>query len=354
MDVPELQKYEEQRTRLMKDGFDRIKESDFEAAAAIFKEVVSIDPEDPVAQMFAAACFAETGRGPEAEAFARKAITLAPLSAFSHYVLAIALLANGEEKEAESRLWDAVAVEPHSAFARVELARMLIAGSRHTEAMRQVEEALRLSPDNAEALFFSALGQVLKQEIEAAATTLERVIELEPTHDRAFALYGAVLMIRADRFLTTPPKLEDYRKATNVLSMALHLNPQLDFARHQIKLAEDAVARISTPTTGLPKEERWYHSLLKQLAIWGGYAVLTIGVFALMCWLDSRGSDFLVGVALMLGMELGAFLIMLYIKRDFSALPPSLYDLGRRFSKSKSDSDSEDNQGREDNRRARK
>jgi len=67
------------------------------------------------------------------------------------------------------------------------------------------------------------------------------------------------------------------------------------------------------------------------LSIWLGLTIVSIGIFTLIVWLDESGfSDVWETLMGMLVFEALAFFLMIYVRKDLSALPPSIVSFVER------------------------
>jgi superkiller protein 3 len=331
--VDEFLKLEQHLVRLLNRAFDSFESNDIEASAPAFEAILALQPDNAVVCAFTAVCVGRRGRLEEAERLARRSIGLAPELGLTHYVLAIVLIARGEFNEAESALWEAVTADPSSCLFRLELARTLMARDRWDEALLQSQQAVEVSPNEPEALYTLGALQTTARKFELATATIERALELDPNHAHALAIHGYLLTVRADELFTTPPKLAGYKKAVDALRRALALDPSNELAKVHLKMAEDAVERISTPISSWVKTERIDRQKIGQSFILLGMVTLFGLSILLIREFDPNGEQLLTGYAFVLAVELVVFLLILYFKRDFSALPPSLYAIGEKILK---------------------
>ena len=317
--------------RLKKEGLHRLASNDYESAWRTFEQLLLLDEEDPVANTLGAASLLNLGRLDEAEPLARKGVRLTPQLALSHYYLALLLIAKEEYEEGESEIWEAVAREPNIAGYRLVLGRLLFIQSREAEACEQLKRCNENLPENAEAHFLLGLSLLRCGQILEAKDEFDKSLLLEPENEDALAFDGLLCMAKADDLLTTPPKLAGYRHAADLLRRALELNPDNELASEWLRLAEKTIERISKPSDPPPKPERWYKELSKQLLVWVALAAISIGMFAAMVWLDeSKTADFWVVALFILLFDLSAFGLMSYLRRDFSALPPTIVSFVER------------------------
>jgi Flp pilus assembly protein TadD len=320
--------------KLTKEGLGKFASNDLEAALKAFERVLMLDGDHAVANTLGAASLLNLGRVDEAETLARTAVRLTPQLALAHYYLGVILIAKLENDEAESEIWEAVALEPYNAEMRVALGRLLFIRQRDDDAAEQLRQAVNLSAKNAEAHFLLGLCLMRAGQFREARVQLEETLRLQPENDSALTFDGLLCMASADDLLTTPPKLAGYKHGAELLRRAIEINPSNELAAEYLRVAEETIERISRPTE-ISKPETWYQSLLKLLSVWAGLAATAIGMFAVIAWLDeSFGFEgFLYGTLFVSVGYLLAFCLMLYLRRDFSALPPSVVGLVERISK---------------------
>lgn len=317
--------------RLTKEGLERLASSDYESAWRTFEQLLFLDEDNPIANTLGAASLLNLGRIEDAEPLARKGVCLTPQLALAHYYLALLLIAKGEYDEAESEIWEAVAIEPHNAGYPLVLGRLLFLQSREREACEQLRRCVELSPENAEAHFLFGLSLLRCGQIRDAKDELEVSLSLQPENDEALAFDGLLSMAKADDLLTTPPKLSGYRHAATLLRRAIELNPGNELAGDWLRLADEAIERISKPSDPPPPPEKWYKTASKQLLVWLGLAALSMAMFGAMVWLDeSRTADFWVVALGILIFDVLAFCVMSYLRKDFSALPPTIVSFVER------------------------
>jgi Flp pilus assembly protein TadD len=311
--------------RLTREGVDKLGSNDYESAWRAFEQVLFLDEDNPVANTLGAASLLSLGRIDEAEPLARRGIFLTPHLALAHYYLAVLLVARKNDEEAESEIWEAIAIEPENAGYRLLLGRLLFTHSREAEACEHLRHSVELSPENAEAHFLFGLSLMRSGQVSEAKDQLETTLRLQPENDVALAFDGLLSMSHADALLTTPPKIAGYQHAAGLLGRAIELNPDNDLAREWLRVAEETLERITKPTEPPLPPEKWYKTAAKQLLVWVGLAAVAIAMFAVTVWLDESGTADLWVVAIcILIFELLAFGVMSYLRKDFSALPPTI------------------------------
>ena len=98
-----------------------MREGDFERAAAILKELNSLDPTDAMAWQMLGVSLGSLGRSAEAVGAFQKAVELQPSSARAQFNLAVALQKSERTSEARSHLEKALALDPGYEQARARL-----------------------------------------------------------------------------------------------------------------------------------------------------------------------------------------------------------------------------------------
>lgn len=94
----------------------------------------------------------------DAEALARKAVSLKPERAELHLALATALHMQGKAREAEAAYGECLKRDRKNVRALINLGSLQVDGGQPAAAIKALDGALHLSPDNAEALFHKGRG----------------------------------------------------------------------------------------------------------------------------------------------------------------------------------------------------
>jgi len=335
---PNLAEERKRVAELLKAGFERLAVKDYEGALLEFDSARRFDPTCGFASLLSSACLVQLNRTDEANESLENSSSTSS-GALTHILQSQILNAREQYDEAEHELWQAVAADVSEAFARVELGRFLYSRNRLGEAREQLERAIQIDSKNAEAHLLVGLSYLGSSEFESATTPVETALALEPLNDRAMALYGYLLMIRAYKLFQTPTKLVGYENAIEALGRALALNPHNELAIEGLKEAEAVVARIGKPSDPPAGFDSWREPF-RWLLIWIIMIVFCAGYFALLVWLDeSFGSEtFWVGMIITSVVFIVAFCLAILLRKDYSALPPSIISLAQRFSREKKSS----------------
>jgi len=164
-----------------------------EAAASLYREVLTLDPRNDVACGNLAVIAATRGDLALAEELFRQAVKLRPADAKSHHNLGSLLQQRGRPAEAVAAHQRAVALKSNYHDAYFGLGNALKLEGRLDEALVAYQHVIALRPDHAEA--FNNIGVVLQQQRKSdlALTAYMRATELRPTYAEAHFNLGAAL-----------------------------------------------------------------------------------------------------------------------------------------------------------------
>jgi tetratricopeptide (TPR) repeat protein len=152
---------------------------------ALWKRVVDITSDDPIAQNELGLVLAHQGEADEAIAHLSEAVRLAPNFAQAHNNLGVVLAKNGKSDEAVVRFSEAVRLEPSFVEAQNNLGIALINVGRVDEGVINLHRALRLDPSDAVA--HNSLGLALGKQgrLNEAIAHFSEAVRLNPTYAEA-------------------------------------------------------------------------------------------------------------------------------------------------------------------------
>jgi tetratricopeptide (TPR) repeat protein len=233
--------------RLLRDGLEKLEAGDAAGALLEFESALLFDEDNVAASCLAAASLSRLGRSTEGEALALRAIELAPDFSFSHAVAAEVLFALEKYSEAEAHLMEAVSIEPHNPGPMIELARFLILRDRPQEAGEHLRRSLEISPELAEArlLFAASLSQ--QGRWEDADLEIELVSRIRRVDATSLAVAAWLRMSRADDLNFSAPKLEEFKRALELLTTAHAIEPSNQLVQELLPICREAVARVGKP-----------------------------------------------------------------------------------------------------------
>lgn len=116
----------------------------------------------------------------DAEALARKAVSLKPERAELHLALATALHMQGKAREAEAAYGECLKRDRKNVRALINLGSLQVDGGQPAAAIKALDGALHLSPDNAEALFHKGRGLGRMGEAGEALQIFDELAKKQP------------------------------------------------------------------------------------------------------------------------------------------------------------------------------
>lgn len=222
---------------------------DLGRAEQIYREILRVQAEHPVALHFLGVLLYQRGQHEAAIVHLRRALARAPDAAAAHNNLGNALQASGKLEEGVASYRRALELDAGSLLAHNNLGNALLKLGRLDEAVDSYRRALELRPDHAEA--HANLGAALRAqgELEQAVASCRRALEIRPDYPEAYATLGNALRAQGKleeavasfrRALTIRP---DYAEAHNNLGAALGDQGRLDDAvacfREAVRLRPD-------------------------------------------------------------------------------------------------------------------
>lgn len=210
--------------RHFKAGTDALGRKDFEAAAAHFRNSLSVDPENALTHYNLALALLPLGRDEEAEAELRRSLELDPGYVHAHYNLGVLLTEDGRFKEAAWHFEKAHEFDPNDPEACLEWAAALGRLGRFAEAAAAYEQAVQLTPGNPDVWFGRAMALILAAQYAAAQTALEEGIEAVPDNTPLTHLLARLLATSPD------PEVRDGQRAHQLATLAFEQHPSLDHA----------------------------------------------------------------------------------------------------------------------------
>ncbi|OLE53353.1 MAG: hypothetical protein AUG51_13585 [Acidobacteria bacterium 13_1_20CM_3_53_8] len=200
--------------KLFERGQDAHARGDLAGAIKLYEEAIKLQPEFPEAEYQRGRALVALVRLPEAEKAFRRAIELREDWALPFAALGALLVRAGRASEAEPLLRRALELDAKNNVALVALAYLRLNAGANAEAVELAQRATAERSAPASAWAVRGLAEYANGNKQAAATSFDRALELDP-HD-VNALMGRA-QLRADR--------GDYAHAIEDLKEALRLNP---------------------------------------------------------------------------------------------------------------------------------
>lgn len=165
---------------------------DFEAAAALCREVLEDAPDHPAALLHLARAIHNAGDQSGALATLRRAVEQRPDFAEGWAALAHALRARGDIDSALQAYEQALAESPGLRQPRLDLGITLFNSDDAHGALACFEELLTRDPDDIDALIYSGLALQLLGDLSTAKSRLEKAVIDHPEHPLAHRFLAAV------------------------------------------------------------------------------------------------------------------------------------------------------------------
>jgi tetratricopeptide (TPR) repeat protein len=181
-----------------------------------------LDPRSFDMRFRLATCYHQSGDLEAAIDNYRESINLSPRSAAARSNLGAALAAQGNDYEAIKAYKESLECEGAQPVVLVNLATVYLKQERWTTAQRTLSTALKMDPDLAVA--HERIGYALWRvgELEPAAESYRRAIDLDPQNAAALAGYGVVLMTQ---YLENPAQVSLRDEAVESWHRSLEANP---------------------------------------------------------------------------------------------------------------------------------
>lgn len=190
--------------------FDRAmylqKQGQYEAAAAEWRKVLAISPDDALANDNMGMALLLSGRREESAAYLRKATEMKIRKALEndagsaplHDRLGTALLDSGRGDEAIAEFRKAVELQPGFAAARCDLGGALAAKGSLDGAFVELRKAIEADPRYAPAYYNLGLAWMRKGEADKATEQWRKALEIKPDYAEAHISLGDALYARGD------------------------------------------------------------------------------------------------------------------------------------------------------------
>jgi len=158
------------------------KTGDIESAEAVYLEILEEDPAHAEARHMAGIVCLQRGQVPQAERYFRDAIALDDQQANFHLNLGNALGAQNRAREAYECFHQAVELDPENLAALSNAASALLSMGRSAEARPYCLKILEIEPGDAEARLSLAVACIEDRDTHAAIEQLRKGLEIQPDH----------------------------------------------------------------------------------------------------------------------------------------------------------------------------
>jgi Flp pilus assembly protein TadD len=205
-------------------GALRLARGDVNGAEALYREAISVDPENPTAHANLGYVLALTERHDEAIREAEEALAIEPGRSAPWAHLGMSQLALGNIDDGLSSLSRAVRLDPENHFAWNAMGRALLALGRPDVAVR---------PDDVDLLISLAIALAAQDRTAEAVRVLHRATSISPDSSRAWTQLGVVSIVN-----------HDHGTAGEALLNALDLDPDNSDARFHLAMLHVLVGAL--------------------------------------------------------------------------------------------------------------
>lgn len=169
-----------------------------EAAVKSFRRALQISSSSQIVRQDLGSALIRIGKWSEAVEVLGPLATSQPSSYQVAYLHALALENSHHAKEAEAEARRAVTLDPDSADAHTLLGLTLSSQSRYDEAISELARAAEIAPDSFDAEFYLGRTRYARSDAAGAATALRKAVRLRPEDPEARFLLGTVLEVGGD------------------------------------------------------------------------------------------------------------------------------------------------------------
>jgi tetratricopeptide (TPR) repeat protein len=161
-------------------GWLALRNDDPDAAASAFREMIAMDPADPVGYLELARALFRKGQLQDAQKQFSEAVRLGQGNAQAHYELAVTLARTGDHDAATRHFKKALLLSPDMKHAHFHLANELLRQQRLEEAVSHYEHAAAADPNNAFARLMGAVVSTRLGRYSEARSQLQRAADAFP------------------------------------------------------------------------------------------------------------------------------------------------------------------------------
>lgn len=205
-------------TKLLEEGLAEFRRGRLDAAQALFREGVLLDPTSFDALNLLGVALNQAGKAAEALAQFERALALSDNNPGLFSNLGMALRSLGRREEAVSAYDRAIALRPDFAAAHTNRGGVLMDMKRTLEALAAFDTSLEIRPDHAETHYLRGHTLAALDRRADALVALRRAVVLRPDWPEAQAALGDVLK-----------QLKHYAEARLAYDRALKLKPDFPF-----------------------------------------------------------------------------------------------------------------------------
>lgn len=191
---------------LVQRGGAAVREGRFADAVADYRQLVGLDPADPLAYEYLGVALARQGKPEEALKEYAHALQLDPSSPSAHYDMGILLIQERKEGEAIEQFRQAAHFDPGLVTAHFQLANLLMRNGNDAGAEQEYGAVVALDPRNEFARFMQAMAAVHQGAYARARTLLEDADAVLPDDPDIANALARVLSAAPDATVRDPAR----------------------------------------------------------------------------------------------------------------------------------------------------
>jgi len=228
--LDDINALKQSRSELLNRAGAAMHESRFADAIALYRQLVRLDPSEPIAYKYLAIALARSGKSDEALKEYAHALQLDPSNAGVYCDIGALLIEAGRQDQAVAQFQRALELDPALVTAHFELANLFMREKKDADAEREYGIVVSLEPQNGFARLMQAMAAVHSGSYARARTLLEDAATAIPT-DAAVANALARLLAAAP-----DPAVRDQGRALGIIE-SLVQNREGDSLEEGITLA---------------------------------------------------------------------------------------------------------------------
>lgn len=260
--LDEIDLLKQGKVALLERATKAMNENRFVDAAASYREMIRIDPNDAIAYHYLGVALAKSGKRTEALESYEHSLQLDPNSAAVHYSIGVLLIQAGKQDRAIDHLLQATRLDPGLVSAHFQLANLLMREGKNEEAAGEYAVVVGVDPRNGFARLMQAMALIHSGDYARARKVLEEG-SLALPNDPDIANSLARLLAAAP-----DPAVRDGDRALRIVN-SLAQNQQGDAFEVGVTLA------MALAAVGRFKEAAFYQQALIQQVERSGTSDLT-------------------------------------------------------------------------------
>jgi tetratricopeptide (TPR) repeat protein len=243
--LDEIDAIKQGRVGLLERGSKALHENRFADAIAIYRQLVGLNPSDPIGYIYLAATLAESGQQKEAIEQYRHALQLDPHNATVHFNMGVLFTEAGDEDAAIGHFQEAIRADPDLIAAHFQIANLFMRRGKNGEAEREYGVVVSMEPQNGFARLMQAMAAVHANAYARARSLLEDASLALPRDTDIGNALARILAAAPD------PAVRDATRALEIIEALVRSEPSPDFEKQvTLQMALAGVGRFAEAASG--------------------------------------------------------------------------------------------------------